>query len=77
MNRKLKNKIIELRNSNKTYNEIQKILCCSLGLISYHCGIGQKEKAIKRRKRYNKKYLFIYKINHFRNVKQKNIKNYL
>lgn len=45
---KYKNQILDLRNQGKTYNEISSILGISKGLISYHCGDGQKEKNKKR-----------------------------
>ena len=35
--RNLKTDIIQLRNENKSYREIQKILHCSRGTINYHC----------------------------------------
>ena len=44
----MKEDILKLRNEGKTYNEIQEILGCSKGTISYHCGEGQKEKTNKR-----------------------------
>lgn len=40
----MKEQILQLRQEGKTYTEIQKILNCSKGTISYHCGDGQKEK---------------------------------
>lgn len=45
MSRKLKEKILELRNLGRTYREIEQELNCSRGTISYHCGDGQKEKS--------------------------------
>jgi len=47
---KHKEKIFELRQQGKSYREIQKILGCSKGTISYHLGPEQKEKYNKRRK---------------------------
>lgn len=44
----MKEKILKLRSEGKTYNQIQETLKCSKGLISYHCGEGQKEKTKKR-----------------------------
>ncbi len=41
---KLSEQIFELHKQNKSYNEIQKILKCSKGTISYHLGLNQKEK---------------------------------
>lgn len=43
-----KDKILSLRAEGKTYNEIQKILGCSKGTISYHLGFGQKQKTKQR-----------------------------
>lgn len=45
---KMKEKIIKLRESGKSYREIEKLLKCSKSTISYHCGIGQKKKSYKR-----------------------------
>jgi len=40
--------IMRLRAEGKTYDEIKKILGCSKGTISYHLGMGQKEKTLLR-----------------------------
>jgi len=40
--------ILKLHNEGKSYSEIQKILGCSKGTISYHLGSGQKEKTVGR-----------------------------
>lgn len=48
MNNQVKQKIIQLRFSGKTYNEIKNEVGCSKGTISYHCGNGQKEKTRRR-----------------------------
>jgi 5-methylcytosine-specific restriction endonuclease McrA len=48
--------ILELRKQGKSYKEIQKLLKCSKGTISYHCGVGQKEKT-KTRNKSNRKTL--------------------
>ena len=50
----MKDEIIRLRNEGKSYREIQKILKCSKGTISYYCGVGQKEKSDNRRRGYRK-----------------------
>lgn len=47
---KIKDKIFELRKNGCSYKEIQEKLNCSKGTISYHLGIGQKDKVDKRRK---------------------------
>lgn len=44
----MKEKILELRKEGKTYNQIVEILGCSKSTVSYHCGLGQKEKSRKR-----------------------------
>lgn len=46
---KVKEKILELRNLGYSYRSIEKELGCSKGTISYHCGVGQKEKGKKRK----------------------------
>ena len=43
-----KESILKLHAEGKTYTEIQKILGCSKGTISYHVGDGQKQKSLKR-----------------------------
>lgn len=53
----LSNKIEELRNAGKTYSEISKELSCSKGTISYHVGVGQKEKHRERVRGGRKKIL--------------------
>ena len=50
----MKEKIIQLKNEGKSYREIEKILGCSKGTISYHCGKGQKEKTELRKRKYLK-----------------------
>lgn len=52
----MKEKILKLRNEGKSYREIEKILNCSKGTISYYCGDGQKEKC-KERTKNNRKTL--------------------
>ena len=44
MKQNLKEKITELRSDGCSYREIQHKLKCSKSTISYHCGVGQKEK---------------------------------
>jgi len=57
----MKDKIIQLHNEGKSYREIQKILGCSRGTVSYHCGLGQKEKMKNRLRSYKKTLLGILK----------------
>lgn len=46
----MKEQILQLRQQGKTYNEIKEQLGCSKGTIAYHCGEGQKEKSLTRRR---------------------------
>lgn len=52
---KYKDKILELRAKGLSYRQIQKELGCNPSSISYHCGIGQKEKSAARVKKSHKK----------------------
>ena len=54
MARKIKEKILELRELGYSYGKIQDELKCSKSAISYHCGVGQKEKT-KTRKNIHRK----------------------
>lgn len=45
----MKEEILKLKSEGKTYREIQELLGCSKGTISYHCGLGQKIKTKIRR----------------------------
>lgn len=77
MSRKIKEKILELRNLGYSYDKIQDELKCSKGLISYYCGIGQKEKTrdrqIKNKTKINTKIAI--KIQSF-SIKYNNLKNF-
>lgn len=53
-NKIMKEKILELRSQGKTYSQIQTILNCSRGTISYHCGKNQKEKHQIRQTKYRR-----------------------
>jgi predicted transcriptional regulator len=44
----MKEQILKLRSDGLTYNEICKELGCSKSTVSYHCGVGQKDKNKKR-----------------------------
>ena len=48
----MKEEILRLRSEGKSYNEIHKLLGCSKGSVSYHCGIGQKEKMECRQRKH-------------------------
>ena len=50
----LGDKILKLRSEGKTYSQIQALLNCSRGSISYHCGPGQKEKFRQRTLKFRK-----------------------
>lgn len=67
---KVRDQILKLRSEGKSYGEIQQILNCSKGTISYHCGDGQKEKTKIRYKNLRTddflKYSIIDKIDRFR-----------
>lgn len=63
----MKEKILKLRDEGKTYSEIQSILGCSKGTISYHCGEGQKEKSNNRLKKLRKEKSLLRKIQVFKN----------
>ncbi len=66
----MKEQILALYNQGKTYNEISKILNCSKGTISYHCGNGQKEKSLlKQRQRRNQQHYLSKKVEQFSNRK--------
>ena len=45
---KLSEQIIGLHEQGKSYGQIQVVLGCSKGTISYHLGAGQKEKSVQR-----------------------------
>jgi hypothetical protein len=64
----MKEKIIELRNEGKSYREIQKVLTCSKGTISYHLGIDQKEKTKKRTEK-SRENVLLRKVDNFKNKK--------
>jgi len=44
----LSEQIIQLHSEGKSYRQIQSLLGCSKGTISYHLGAGQKEKTRQR-----------------------------
>ncbi len=61
----MKQEILKLRAEGKTYNQIQGILGCSKGTISYHCGEGQKERHKERRIKNKGQHLICSKIDKF------------
>lgn len=73
-----KEEILRLRNEGKSYSEIQKMLNCSKGTISYYCGIGQKEKNKNRTKKLRQNNIIIKKVDNFKSKRKfKNIKESL
>jgi CRISPR/Cas system Type II protein with McrA/HNH and RuvC-like nuclease domain len=75
MNKNLGPKILELRNSGLTYNEIVVILKCSKATVCYHCADGQKDKTRNRTRKMRKSNPLIKKINNFTARKNKNSKS--
>lgn len=62
----LKEQILNLRKQGKSYNQIQIILNCSKGSISYYCGERQKEKnKLRTRKRRQKIHPYQNKLEDF------------
>ena len=69
----MKEKIIELKNQGKSYNQIQKILNCSKGTISYHLGDNQKEKTRKRTEK-RRENILLNKVDRFKHTYYKKIR---
>jgi CRISPR/Cas system Type II protein with McrA/HNH and RuvC-like nuclease domain len=67
----MKEDILRLRAEGKTYNEIQDLLKCSKGTISYHCGKNQKDKAKKRQRKRRKENILLHKTENFRHRSKK------
>jgi 5-methylcytosine-specific restriction endonuclease McrA len=65
MTRKVKDDILKLRAEGKSYRQIQKILGCWHSSITYHCGEGQKEKALLRSYKHIAKHPYITKLHQF------------
>tara|TARA_R110000765_G_scaffold3358_5_gene10403 strand:+ start:434 stop:970 length:537 start_codon:yes stop_codon:yes gene_type:complete len=63
----MKDLILKLRENGKSYREIEKILGCSKGTISYHCGKGQKKKTTARRAKWREENGINVKILAFKN----------
>lgn len=63
----MKEQILKLREEGKSYKQIKKEVGCSLATISFHCGIGQKEKNAKRLKNRRASNVFISKLERFKN----------
>jgi hypothetical protein len=60
-----KNKILELRSQGRSYKYIKNALGCSKGTISFHCGVGQKEKSRARKNKRRKANPLQFKIHRF------------
>ena len=72
----MKEKILELRKEGKTYNQIVEILGCSKSTVSYHCGIGQKEKTKKRTGILRDSNPIIQKLDNYKTREKKELKKY-
>jgi CRISPR/Cas system Type II protein with McrA/HNH and RuvC-like nuclease domain len=68
----MKEKILELRNQGKTYNQIIEILGCSKSTVSYYCGNNQKNKTKERTRILREKNPLIQKIDNFKSRDRKN-----
>lgn len=62
----MREKILELRNQGKSYNQIAEILGCSKSTISYYCGDNQKEKVRERTKKLRSENPLIQKVDRFK-----------
>lgn len=72
----LNEKILKLRSEGKSYRQIQKILNCSKGTVSYFLGKGQKDKAKNRmRSLRTKQHPFIRKLENFIQINNRSIQN--
>lgn len=65
---KIANQILLLHQDGKSYAQIAELLKCSKGTISYHLGIGQKDKTkIRQLNKRTKNHPFQRKLENFRN----------
>ncbi len=48
----MREQILELRAQGKTYDDIVAQLGCAKSTVSYYCGVDQKGKTVRRRKRW-------------------------
>lgn len=70
----MKEKILELREKGYSYSKIRNEIGCSNSVISYHLGVGQKEKAYARVKKQRQLYPWLHKQEHFiEKYKEKNL----
>lgn len=65
MNKGLGEKILELYEKGFSYREIESVLGCSKGSVSYHCGTGQKEKTLSNQRRNRKSDILKAKVQRF------------
>lgn len=72
----MKEQILKLREEGKTYNEIQSILGCSKGTISYHLGDNQKEKTLNRTRKRRKDDLILSKVNSFKEKNRGRVRDF-
>ena len=67
----MEEKILALRASGKSYNEITRILGCSKALVCYYCGTDQKAKNIDRQRKNRKENCLLQKTEKFQGRKLK------
>lgn len=77
MSKKLKEKIFELRDLGKSYDQIVNELNCAKSTISYYCGDGQREKCRSRSRKSRKDNVLSHKIYRFKEQKQSDQKSCL
>ena len=65
LNKGLGAKILELRSQGSSYRDIESKLGCSKGSVSYHCGSGQKEKALNNQRKGRKSDILRTKVQRF------------
>lgn len=73
---KLQERILQLRSSGKTYNQIVEELECSKSTVSYYCNSGVKQRHLQRisaKKRENWRYRFITRVSNYRLRKIKDV----
>jgi 5-methylcytosine-specific restriction endonuclease McrA len=71
----MKNKILELRRSGKSYKQICDIIGCSKGTVAYYCGVGQKEKTKLRNQKNRTAKVICQKIGRFKKVAKRRLQD--
>jgi len=66
----LKESILKLRKEGYSYRQIVKTLNCSISLVSYYCGEGQKEKNINRARKARENNVIQAKLFRFKSKKK-------